>query len=833
MKAVVMAGGEGSRLRPLTLGRPKPMIPLVNKPMISHILDLLKQHGITDVVMTLHYLAHRIKDYYGDGSQLGMNIEYSMEEVPLGTAGSVKLAAPLLNETFLVISGDALTNFDLSQIIKFHHERRATATLTLTRVHNPLDYGVVQTDNEGRILRLFEKPGWADVMSDTVNTGIYILEPSVLERMEENVVYDFSYDVFQQMIEDKESIYGYVSEGYWTDIGRLEEYRRATDDILNQAVHIEPIGRHIGGNIWVGGEVEIAPDAQLYGPIYLGAGAKIKGGVVIKGPAVIRDDVVVEKGANIERSIAWRNCYVGEQVKMRGAILGLQCSIKSQALLSEGVVLSDHTVVRERAIIQPNVKVWPGKEVEAEATVTSSIIWGSQGKRNLFGPYGVTGMVNVELTPEFSAKLGAAFGATLRKGSALALNREAHNTPRVLKRAVLSGLASAGINVLDCATQPIPVIRFYTRHSEASGGVHVRLSPYDNRVVDFKFFGADGFDLSQRKQRSIENIFFREDIRRVYLDEIGQISYANDIEERYYNAFFKALNHDFWPLEGKFDHVVIDYAHATSTLVLPEPLNKLKCDVVALNTLVDQQQLFRTRPEWEESMTRLGAITKALGANFGVRLDVGGELIFFSSNDGTVLSDLDALICVTKLLFMVRPHAVIGVPVTIPHVVERIAAEYGGQVHRLKLSQKALAQEAATGKYTMLADANGGFIFPEFSPFIDGMFAIVKIMELTAQAGVTLSEICQARPSYHLARTRIPVPWESKGKVMRLLRERFNRPEHEGVEGIQIVMPEQWVLIIPDSAKPCFWIHAEAADSNTTQQLVTTYNQLVRDLIGV
>ncbi len=831
MKAVVMAGGEGSRLRPLTLGRPKPMIPLVNKPMISHILDLLKRHSITDVVITLHYLAHRIKDYYGDGSQIGMNIEYSMEEVPLGTAGSVKLAERLLDETFLVISGDALTNFDLSRIIEVHHEREAKATLTLTRVPNPLDYGVVQMNDDGRILRLFEKPGWADVMSDTVNTGIYVLEPSVLAQIDENVVYDFSYDVFQQMIENNEPIYGYVSDGYWTDIGRLEEYRRSTDDILNQAIHLEPIGRHIGGNIWVGGDVDIAPDAQLYGPIYLGAGAQIKGGVIIKGPAVIRDDAIIETGANIERSIIWRNCYVGEQVKMRGAILGLQCSIKSQALLSEGVVLSDHTVVRERAIIQPNVKVWPGKEVEAEATVTSSIIWGSQGKRNLFGPYGVTGMVNVELTPEFCAKLGAAFGATLRKGSALALNREAHNTPRVLKRAVLSGLASAGINVLDCATQPIPVIRFYTRHSEVSGGVHVRLSPYDNRVVDLKFFGADGFDLSQRKQRSIENVFFREDIRRVYLNEIGQITYANDIENRYYSAFFDALNRDFWPLESKFDHVVIDYAHATSALILPEPLNQLKCDVVSLNTLVDQQQLFRTRPEWEEDITRLATITKALGANFGVRLDVGGELIFFTSNNGAVLSDLDVLICVTKLLFMVQPTAIIGVPVTVPHVVERIAAEHGGQIRRLKLGQNALMKEAARGNYTMLADANGGFIFPEFSPFIDGMFAIVKIMELTAQAGVTLSEICQSPPSYHLARTRIPVPWESKGKVMRLLRERFNRPEHEGVEGIQIVMPEQWVLIMPDPAKPCFWIHAEGQDSSSTQQLVETYNKLVRDLI--
>lgn len=374
MKAVVMAGGEGSRLRPLTLGRPKPRIPLVNKPVLSHILDLLKKHGITDVVITLHYLANRIEEYYGDGSQIGMNINYSVEEFPLGTAGSVKLAESLLDETFLVISGDALTDFDLSRIMRFHRENQALVTMTLARVPNPLEYGVIQTDDTGRITHLFEKPGWGDVMSDTVNTGIYILEPKVLRRMEENTVVDFSHDLFKKMIEDQEPIYGYVAEGYWTDIGHLEEYRQASTDILNGKVQLEPVGWHIGGDIWVGGEVEIAPDARLYGPIYLGAGVKLKGGVVVQGPTVIRDNVVVDNLATIERSIIWRNCYIGERVEMRGAIIGLQCSIKADAMIFEGVVLSDNTVIRENAVIQPNVKIWPGKQVEAGAIVTSSLV---------------------------------------------------------------------------------------------------------------------------------------------------------------------------------------------------------------------------------------------------------------------------------------------------------------------------------------------------------------------------------------------------------------------------------------------------------------------------
>lgn len=831
MKAVVMAGGEGSRLRPLTLGRPKPRIPLVNKPVLSHILDLLKKHGITDVVITLHYLADLIEEYYGDGSQIGMNINYSVEKVPLGTAGSVKLAESLLDETFIVISGDGLTNYDLSGIIRFHRENQALATITLARVANPLEYGVVQTDENGRIIRLFEKPGWGDVMSDTVNTGIYVLEPEILRRMEENTVVDFSHNLFQKMIEDQEAIYGYVAEGYWTDIGHLEEYRRASTDILNHIVEVEPIGRHIGGDIWVGGEVEIAPDARLYGPIYLGSGVKLKGGVVVQGPTVIQDNVVVDNLTTIERSIIWRNCYIGERVEIRGAIIGLQCSIKADTMIFEGAVLSDNTVVRENAVIQPNVKIWPGKEVEAGATVTSSLVWGSQSKRHLFGPYGITGMVNVELTPEFCAKLGAAFGAILPKGTAVCMNREAHNTPRVLKRAILSGLPSAGINVKDCGTQPIPVFRFYTHHSEATGGIHVRLSPYDNRVVDLKFFGADGLNLSQRMQRSTETVFFREDIRRVYLDEIGHINYANDVEESYRKRFIHALESELWPLSNKYDHLIIDYANATSALVLPELLKQLKCDVVAVNTLIDGQLLFRTRPEWEEGMERLASITKALSANFGVRLDVGGERIFFTTNDGQRMSNMDALITVTKLLFMTQPGATIGVPVTVPRVLEEIAATYGGSIRRLKTDASTLMKSAATDELAMLADAKGSFIFPHFTPFVDGLFAIVKIMEMTAQAGQTLSDIWRTRPSYYLGRACIPCRWEAKGKIMRLLHERFHEATKPETEGIQFFIKGEWILILPDSAEASFWIHAEGATQERANELVNQYHRYVKKIM--
>ncbi|MFQ5887001.1 MAG: sugar phosphate nucleotidyltransferase, partial [Anaerolineae bacterium] len=524
---------QGTRLRPLTLGRPKPMVPMVNKPLLAHILDLLKRKGFTQVVMTLQSLSDVIQDYFGDGRELGMEFEYAVEQVPLGTAGGVKNAEECLDETFLVISGDALTDFDLEKLVEFHRREGALVTITLYRVPNPLDYGVIITDKEGQVTQFVEKPSWGEVISDTVNTGIYVLEPEVLAEMEPGKAYDFSRDLFPQLMGKKAPLYGYVASGYWCDVGDIAEYMRANFDLLEGRVQVGELGKDIGGRIWCGEGVEIAPDARLFGPTYLGHGVKIKGGVVVHGPSVLRDHTIVDNRAQIDRSVVWRNSYIGEGVEVRGAIVGRQVSLKSKVVIFEGAVVGDASIVGERAMIHAGVKIWPEKEIESGATVKSSIIWGAKGRRTLFGRFGVTGLVNVDLTPEFAARLGAAFGATLPLGATVTMNRDPHRSPRMIKRGIISGLPSAGIHVSDLRNMPIPVARYITKITDAAGGVDVRLSPYDNRVVDIKFFDERGQNLSKVQEREIEKIFFREDFRRVYLEDIGTIAYAPQVVERY------------------------------------------------------------------------------------------------------------------------------------------------------------------------------------------------------------------------------------------------------------------------------------------------------------
>jgi mannose-1-phosphate guanylyltransferase/phosphomannomutase len=831
MKAVLMAGGEGSRLRPLTIVRPKPMVPIVNKPVMEHVLLLLKRHGITDVIVTVQYLASVIEDYFGDGSSLGMNITYSVEEVPLGTAGSVKAVQDQLDETFLVISADALTDFDLASIIEFHRERRATATLTLYHVPNPLEYGVVIIDGEGRIRQFLEKPSWGEVFSDTVNTGIYVLEPRIFDYYEGGRPVDFSQNVFPALLQQKDRLYGYVASGYWCDVGNIQEYMRANADVLLGKVNVGPLGRELGNGIWCEtDEIEIAPDAQIYGPVWLGDACKIKSGAIVRGPSVIRDFTIVDTRAQVDRSIIWRNSYIGERAEVRGAIIGRQCSLKSKAMVFEGAVVGDQTIVGEGAIIQPSVKIWPSKEIETGATVSSSLIWGSHGRRNLFGRWGVTGLVNVDLTPEFAARLAAAYGSTLAKGASVIVNRDLHRSPRMIKRAMVSGFPSTGINVIDIKSVPIPVARFITRTSPAVGGVHVQLSPLDNRVVDIKIFDGNGLDIDRKTERKIENAFFREDFRRVYFDEVGTITEQPHLADEYSRAFLRNVNVDALR-EVRAVPVVLDYAHSPAAPILARLWPQIGIDVVSLNSaMLDERPTWRP-DEFDLAMSQLAAITRSLRARFGVRLDPGGEHMFVVNDRGEKVDGWRLLGAIAAMVLRDRREGIIAVPVTAPTLFDWVARRTGGTVIRTKADPAALMEAATQPGVVLAGDDQGGVIFPEFHPAMDGLYGVVKLLELLATHDATLSDELDALPAYHTATAKVPCSWDTKGRVMRLLSQQYQSSRVQNIDGIRIDLGEsEWVLVLPDVDHPLFHIIAEAATGDGARALMEKYAALVSSL---
>src|SRR3989337_2143869 len=457
-----MAGGFGKRLRPLTNNLPKPMVPMANRPMMEHIIELLKKNDITALTALLYFQPEMISGYLGDGSNFGVKLDYITLTVDLGTAGAVGSAMRKTggDETTLIISGDVLTDIDLRRAVEFHKKNTSVATIVLTRVENPLPFGIVITDEEGRIGRFLEKPSWGEVFSDTIKTAIYNIE--------------------------KEPLFGYIAEGYWKDVGSLEEYRAANMDILQGNVHVEIPGERIEGRrLWVGKGSRIDFTARLEGAIVIGENCRIEADARISN-SIIGPNSTVEEGAVIRDSVLWDSTRVARGASLHENVVGSSSEILDQAHIAEGVIVSDHCRIGRNATLKANVKVWPYKIVEDDATLASSLIWGEKWSRNIFSTYGVTGLANIELSPEFAAKLGAAYGASLKKGSVVSTSRDAHKTSRMINRAIMTGILSTGVSVHDYGVTPMPVVRLLSRDGHEAGGGNTRRSPFETELIDLK-----------------------------------------------------------------------------------------------------------------------------------------------------------------------------------------------------------------------------------------------------------------------------------------------------------------------------------------------------------
>ena len=348
-----MAGGEGTRLRPLTSNQPKPMVPVAGKPCMQHIIELLRRHGMTDIVVTVAYLPQVIRGYFDDGEALGVELHYSVEERPLGTAGSVKNAEELLDETFLVISGDALCDFDLDALIQTHKSSGVAATLALKSVDNPLEFGVVILDSDGRVERFLEKPSWGQVFSDTINTGVYVLEPEVLRAVPPGMPYDFSKQLFPDLLERGKPILGHVEQGYWQDIGNLDQYRQANFDALDGRVELELSGIRLRDNVLLGEGVQLPDLEQIEGPAFIGNFCQIDAGARVGPYTVLGPNVVVKEGATVVRSMVDSGSYVGRSARLEGTILGKGVDVRAHAVLNDGVAVGDECSIGAEAVLAP------------------------------------------------------------------------------------------------------------------------------------------------------------------------------------------------------------------------------------------------------------------------------------------------------------------------------------------------------------------------------------------------------------------------------------------------------------------------------------------------
>jgi mannose-1-phosphate guanylyltransferase/phosphomannomutase len=801
-----MAGGEGTRLRPLTYNWPKPMLPIANKPMMEHVIALLKRHGFEDLVVTVAFMANAVRTYFGDGSEFGVRIVYATEQVPLGTAGSVLNAAEELGERFLVISGDVLCDVDLSALVQFHEQRGAVATIGLYRVPNPLEFGIVITDQDGRIERFLEKPSWGEVFSDTVNTGIYVLEPEVLSYIPAGEPVDFSQDVFPKLLADNKELYGHVLDGYWEDVGTLEAYLRAHADVLAGKVNLTKEGFELRPGVFVGEGSQIHPSATIHGRAMIGPHCRIGPHARVGPDAVLGPNVRLGEGAIVENSVIHDNTFIGAHATLRSTIVARKCDIRENAYLDEGSVVGESCFVGAGAIIEHGVKVYPNKTVEAGAVVNTSIVFESRAARSLFGQTGVVGLANVDITPELATRLAMAWASSLPIGTTVTASRDSSRAARMLKRALMVGVNAAGVSVEDLEVTTLPVTRFAVRAGQRQGGVSVRLAPNNPEMVLVRFMGPDGIDVDSSIQRKIERLYQREEFRRVPAGEIGDIDFPGRTAESYTAELVKHLNLARIR-EARFK-LVLDYSYGTASFVMANVLSKLGAEVLGVNPYGSTREAISADPAAQAR--NVSELVKAAGASLGAVIDKDGEELTLIDERGHVISADSALLVFSLLVAQAVKGAAIGAPVSASHALERCVGRYGATVTRAKVSFSELMRLALSGEVDFVGSTWNAFIFPRFLPAFDAVASLAFLLDLLALTSMPLSAVHESIPPVVVAHREVALPWEAKGALMRSLVEDPLYPgEPDLVDGIKYHLPQGWVLLLPDPERAVVHVFAE------------------------
>ncbi|HWD53920.1 MAG TPA: sugar phosphate nucleotidyltransferase [Acidimicrobiales bacterium] len=830
MKAVIMAGGEGTRLRPQTSNLPKPMLPLVGRPMMEHIVSLLRRHGITDIVVTVAFLPNAIRSYFGDGSELGVRMVYATEESPLGTAGSVRNAMEQLTERFLVISGDVLTDINLTEIVAFHEKNDALATIALSAVENPLEFGIVITREDGSIERFLEKPGWGQVFSDTINTGIYVLEPEIFERIPAGRSVDFSGEVFPSALEDGRPLYGYVADGYWEDVGTTAAYLKAHEDILDGRVETDVSGFELRPGVWVGKGSSIDPLARIESPVFVAENCTVDAGAVLGAYTTLGANTRVAERAEVRRSVIGENSYLGPAVRVEGAVLGRSCDLRVGARIEPGAVVGEGCLVGAHAEVRGDVKVYPYKVVEAGAQVNASIVWESGGARTLFGREGVTGIANVDVSPELAVRLAKAWASGFEKGSYITASRDTSRAARVLKRALMVGCNAVGVNVADLELATVPVTRHHVRTRATRAGLTVRLSPDDPQSVVIRFFDERGIDLSETDQRRVERMYHREEFRRVTAGEIGDIDFSPRLIEHYTGDVVEAFG---LRRDGRRQvKLVLDLSYGAASFVMPNLLSKVGADVLSINPYAQTPGMIAIDKAVSEA--RVAEAVRGSGADLGAVIDPGGERLTLIDGRGRVMTDDESVLAFIALGAEAGDTGKVALPVTASAATLRECAERGIEVVLTPLSAPGLLEAAAAGGVTFASDQRGGYVFPSFLPAFDAAAALARLLALLGRGSRSLEEVVDAMPPMPIVHEEVATPLEHKGLIMRTLMEQLAEQGADLVlvDGIKVRSDDGWVLVAPDPEDPVTHVWAEGTDLPGSVALARPYVEQISALLA-
>lgn len=815
-----MAGGLGSRLRPLTATVPKPLLPVVGRPMLEHILRLLRQHDVEDVVITVQHLATLIRSYVGDGSDLGMTIGYSTEHRPLGTAGGVLIAAESFDEDFLVLSGDSVMDIDLSAVVRAHHEAGAALTMCLTRRADPREFGLVDIDGEGRVLRFREKPGWGEVFGDTVSTGIYVVSPHVLSEIAPDVPQDWSVDVIPRLLALGQHVHGHVADGYWEDVGEMAAYRQVQIDALQGLVRLDMPATEGPPGVWRGEDVQIAVDAEVQGPVFVGAHSVVEGGARLEPYTVVGTSAVIRGGATLDRATLADNVYVGVDAQLRGCVVGRSVEIGNGSLIAEAAVVADECALEREVEIAAGSIVYPGKRVESGSMIHGALMWDSKGHRHLLGGGGASGLVAVDITPEVVVRLASALATNLPKGAVVTVGRDTSRSARSYTETLIGALTATGVNVRRLRATPTPVLRHDVATS-SQAGVMLRTTPGNAERLDIVLMDKAGRDISEAGARSIERLYERRDFRRPFPGEIGE-SVRPEVVDNYIHRVRRHVRLD--GVQGAGITVVVDTCGGSGALVLPKLLHEVDVNLIVLRGRLNEELSSMSEEQRRQGLRALGDMVLASGASLGISLDQTGERISLVDERGQVLDDDRALLVIVDLVAAEHRSGHVVLPVTTSRIAELVA-----QFHGIGIRRVSRAEVFGEGEGALLAgDGIGGFALPASGMHLDGMATALALIGLVARTNLTLSAIDERIPRSTVLTEAVATPWSRKGAVMRVMHERAQHQECDLTEGVRFVEPDgAWVLVLPDPQEPLTRLWAEASTPDRAHELATGLREVI------
>ncbi|MCX6074306.1 MAG: sugar phosphate nucleotidyltransferase [Campylobacterales bacterium] len=800
MKAVVMAGGFGTRIQPLTNSIPKPMLPIMNRPMMEHTIVSLRDLGIKEFIILLYFKPDVIKEYFKDGSDWGISITYIVPDDDYGTAGAVKKAQEVIgDENFIIISGDLVTDFDFQKIFDYHASKHSKLTITLTSVENPLEFGVVIANEEGEIEKFLEKPSWGEVFSDTINTGIYIIEPEILDYIPKNENFDFAKDLFPLLMRQGIKLMAGYASGYWRDVGNPESYRDVYEDILAGKIKFQ-----MGGEAIKYPEgVLICEDDNLFderieitGIVVIGNNVTIKKGAKLNN-VVIGDNVVIGASSKISNTVIWDDVVIGNNSKLDGCVICCNNTIGKNVTAKSGMILAEGCEIGQLVTVEKDVTIWPYKVIEDAAIVSRSVILGSRYKNSIFEDGMVIGKSNVELSCEMATKLAEAFGAQLPVGSTVVVSRSYDKSSRMLKRAFLGGLLSAGVDVLDYNAISSAVMRCsLSFHEQYMAGVHFHQKIDDPTSTVITFYNHEGIRINTDMAKKVEKAFFKETFRRVDYSRIGQIypshhkqeykSYTNEIKSLLESHRFKCLD----------CRVAVDMMHGMASEIFPEILNDLGVENIMFNAYPDEQRLSNINTLVKRSHGDMSAVIKALSLDAGFMIYPHGQRLDIMCDEGTILSKQTALHVVMTLLNMEAKEKGEIRRVFLPTWAADIVSFDYLEIER---GQYANFKAEEMKKYDLVATGEGNFAFIEFATHRDSMYAALKILEMIVHHNTKLSKLIADLPHFFYHTYQIPCSQALKGKMMRKFLEDSKGKKSSTLDGVKIWFNDtDWILMLPD-----------------------------------